>query len=223
MNENDLNVVASFTKCVEDLHSSKKRNHRIRRIRHRAQKRSRKNKSISKKLVVETIEQVPIKTVEEKPVEVVEQIPIENDIISPVEKEISKVEIVVPPIPKIVMNNEIHFENVNPSKTKTIKIEKMNEIPRVRNSLPLVDICRDRRRRISSIKKNSTENISRNDIAYALKPHYSAQKAALKQSFMPTWAKFSLSWNDERNILDSLRNVKINSSLNNLPLISLTA
>jgi len=72
--------------------------------------------------------------------------------------------------------------------------KKFNGIPKLRNSLPLVDICRDRRRRISSIKKNSAENISRNDIAYALKSNYSVQKTASKHSFMPTWAKFSLSW-----------------------------
>lgn len=209
MNENDLNVVASFTKCVEDLHSNKKRNHRIRRIRHRAQKRSRKNKSSEKSL---------IKIVEQKPIEEIENVSIE-----PIEKEIPKVEIVVPPIPKIQMNNEIIMENTNILKAKSVKAIKKNEIPKIRNSLPLVDICRDRRRRISSIKKNSTENISRNDIAYALKPHYSVQKTALKQSFMPTWAKFSLSWNDESSILDSLRNVKINSPLNNLPLITLAA
>ena len=76
----------------------------------------------------------------------------------------------------------------------------MTESPKLRNSLPLVDISRDRRRRISSIKKNSTENISRNDIAYALKPNYSVQKTA-KQSFMPTWAKFSLSWVRMNNLI----------------------
>ena len=57
----------------------------------------------------------------------------------------------------------------------------------------MVDLCRDRRRRISSIKRSSTENISRNEIAYALKSHYSVQKTA-KPTLMPTWAKFSLSW-----------------------------
>lgn len=207
MNENDLNVVASFTKCVEDLHSGKKRNHRIRRIRHRAQKRSRKNRS--------TIEPTVEKIVEEKS--------IEKEVELPVEKKTSEVEIDVAPIPKIALNNNTNSEKVTISKVKNINAEKrMNVTPKLRNSLPLVDICRDRRRRISSIKKNSTENISRNDIAYALKPHYSVQKTA-KQSFMPTWAKFSLSWNDESSILDSLRNVKINSLLNNLPLITVAA
>jgi hypothetical protein len=211
MNENDLNVVASFTKRVEDLHSGKKRNHRIRRIRHRAQKRSRKNRSTVEPTVEPTIEKI------------VEEQPIEKEVELPVEKETSEVEIVVAPIPKITLNNNINIEKVALSKAKNVNTEKrMTESPKLRNSLPLVDICRDRRRRISSIKKNSTENISRNDIAYALKPNYSVQKTA-KQSFMPTWAKFSLSWNDESSIVDSLRNVKINSPLNNLPLITVAA
>jgi len=216
MNENDLNVVASFTKCVEDLHSGKKRNHRIRRIRHRAQKRSRKNKTISlEKPIEQTIEQI----VEEKPVEVVENVVSS----SPVEKETLEAELIVAPIPKINLSNQLNFEKVNATKTKSIKTEKkVMGIPKLRNSLPLVDLCRDRRRRISSIKRNSTENISRNDIAYALKPNYSVQKT-VKQSFKPTWAKFSLSWNDESSILDSLRNVNVNSPLNNLPLITLAA
>lgn len=214
MNENDLNVVASFTKRVEDLHSGKKRSHRIRRIRHRAQKRSRKNKSTLEKQNLDAVEQI----IEEKPVEVTEDIP------SITKNNISKSELVVAPIPKIESNNETNFEKTNVVKAKSMKIEKkVNELSKIRNSLPLVDLCRDRRRRISSIKKSSTENISRNDIAKALKPDYSVQKTALKQSFMPTWAKFSLSWNDESSILDSLRNVKINSSLNNLPLITLAA
>jgi hypothetical protein len=213
MNENDLNVVASFTKRVEDLHSGKKRSHRIRRIRHRAQKRSRKNKSSLQKQNLEIVEQ----TIEQKPIEVIEDI-------SVTENNISKTELVIPPIPKVESINKTNIEKTDVVKEKSMKIEKkINELSKVRNSLPLVDLCRDRRRRISSIKRSSTENITRNDIAKALKPNYSVQKTALKQSFMPTWAKFSLSWNDESSILDSLRNVKINSSLNNLPLITLAA
>lgn len=209
MNENDLNVVASFTKRVEDLHSGKKRNHRIRRIRHRAQKRSRKNKSTLETKIEPTVEPI----VNEKPIEQT----IEEVINTPIEKEI-----VVAPIPKIINNNN-NLEKANVVKTKNIKTDKkLNEIAKLRNSLPLVDLCRDRRRRISSIKRSSTENISRNEIAYALKSHYSVQKTA-KPTLMPTWAKFSLSWNDESSILDSLRNVKINSPLNNLPLITLAA
>ncbi|ORX42484.1 hypothetical protein BCR36DRAFT_374501 [Piromyces finnis] len=208
MNENDLNVVASFTKCVEDLRSGSKRNHRIRRIRHRAQKRSRKNR-ITQQTVEPTIEKIVEK-------------PIEKEVVLPVKKEISEVEIIVAPTLKSSINNNDNFEKVTVPKVKNINTIKKKETSKVRNSLPLVDLCRDRRRRISSIKKNSSENISRNDIAYALKPNYSVKKTA-KQSFMPTWAKFSLSWNNESSILDSLRNVKINSPLNNLPLITLAA
>ncbi|ORX86656.1 hypothetical protein BCR32DRAFT_240800 [Anaeromyces robustus] len=184
MNENDLNVVASFTKRVEDLHSGKKRSHRIRRIRHRAQKRSRKNKSSLQKQNLEIVEQ----TIEQKPIEVIEDI-------SVTENNISKTELVIPPIPKVESINKTNIEKTDVVKEKSMKIEKkINELSKVRNSLPLVDLCRDRRRRISSIKRSSTENITRNDIAKALKPNYSVQKTALKQSFMPTWAKFSLSW-----------------------------
>ncbi len=92
---------------------------------------------------------------------------------------------------------------------------KLNEIAKLRNSLPLVDLCRDRRRRISSIKRSSTENISRNEIAYALKSHYSVQKTA-KPTLMPTWAKFSLSWvyliYIKQIILNNNNNNKINKN-----------
>jgi len=90
MNENDLNVVASFTKRVEDLHSGKKRNHRIRRIRHRAQKRSRKNKSSLLNKIEPTVETI----VDEKPIEQTIE-----EVTTPVEKEM-----VVAPIPKIINN-----------------------------------------------------------------------------------------------------------------------
>lgn len=201
-----MNVVVSSIKNVEDLRSGEKKNHRIRKVRHRAQKRYHKN-------------QTSLKTKEEKECRIV---PAEKEMkIENLSEKLEKNFEVIVPVPKVTTVNQLDLTEKD--SIKSLKRKLVNESMQTtkKDSLPIVDICRDRRRRITSIRRSSSENISRNAIAFALKPQYSVQKTALKHSFKPTWAQFSLLWNE--NTLDSLRNVKINSEKTNLPLITLAA
>ncbi|KAI8851049.1 hypothetical protein BC829DRAFT_387842 [Chytridium lagenaria] len=67
-------------------------------------------------------------------------------------------------------------------------------LPQPRLSRPIVDICRDRRRRITGVKRSMTVDVSRKEIAKALSTSQTMSREESRGGFSPLWARFALIW-----------------------------
>ncbi|KAJ3215735.1 splicing factor [Dinochytrium kinnereticum] len=67
-------------------------------------------------------------------------------------------------------------------------------LPQPRLSRPIIDICRDRRRRITGVKRSMPTEKSRKEIAKALNTPQSITSEA-QGILSPLWARFDLIWN----------------------------
>ncbi|KAJ3045321.1 hypothetical protein HK097_001225 [Rhizophlyctis rosea] len=213
---NDFGVDVSSAKSVEDLHRGVcEKNRRTRRIRHRAQKRYRTVKTTSAKHIVEDAENslsaivdfpaLPVISKSTKsPVPIVTPATTYSRVaVTPVRKTFPTYVPIIPVQPKKAAHTSVGMRENRRARvsrvSRPVKLappaQPKTEKLAVRHVRPVVDLCRDRRRRITSIKRCASKPPSRKDIARSLNAKYLPCIAANDGNMlMPSWVRFSLSW-----------------------------
>ncbi|TPX59675.1 hypothetical protein PhCBS80983_g02282 [Powellomyces hirtus] len=207
--DNDLGVVVSSAKSVEDLRrdgSQTKRRNRL--VRHRAQKRSRKANAVFVPAPQPTAEQ----TVEFPSLPRASQIATIPEVHTPSYKQALEAVRIIESVPYIHVAQRVkkisHAQRRPITSAARYRVSffpvtakhniAVSAAPRssgVSNiTRPLVDLCRDRRRRVTGIKRTSTVPTSRKYIAQHLSNSYQNGGHKTHLMLVPTWAKFSLHW-----------------------------
>ncbi|TPX67210.1 hypothetical protein SpCBS45565_g03911 [Spizellomyces sp. 'palustris'] len=213
--DNDLGVVASSALSVEDLHrdgSHKRRRNRL--VRHRAQKRYRKTSTTLPRSSPPAAEDSMASLMDFPSLPSIKSL--DNTILSSmVISEAYKHALVSVPLASSVpyvpicrsMNRTHHYKPASiirrrivaqPPKCKSnmSTFSKLN-LASLRLARPIVDLCRDRRRRVTSIKRGTPVVASRKDIAKDLSAMNKGAANANLLHFEPVWARFSLPWNQQ--------------------------
>lgn len=211
---------------------------RMRVIRHRAQKRYRKKQIPAeaveeiKEAVKETVVEFPAlpstKTISSDEIEIPTAADYKRALVTPY---ISPA-VMMPYVPVSIteknkqMKGSVRYTNLLPTftirtspKTKrniALQITKPKPVvqvqvtPTVRLARPMVDLCRDRRRRITSIKRNTVKTgnvpVTRKDIARDLsalnvKNTSTAKQRMNKMVLEPIWKRFELSWDCHQQVV----------------------
>ncbi|KAJ3085644.1 hypothetical protein HK102_013972, partial [Quaeritorhiza haematococci] len=240
----------SSAKCVEDLRrggvcvevseDTRRKGPRVRVKRHRAKKRSRPTRSATDNDLSGTdesllpIEEYPalVSAVNAMPVVLSQQQTYTAVLLTPAPV------FVAPPTP-VVCNSKpqlVHPVANLPAAThirlvvgdrQTASVQAVPEFTSSsttetkRPSRPIVDICRDRRRRITGIRRR-LPSLTRRAVAKRLNVNYSSpSRTSLKRvSFTPLWAQFSLQWTTFKPSLAELKDVLRSGAGNVIPVYS---
>ncbi|KAJ3189902.1 hypothetical protein HDU85_000188 [Gaertneriomyces sp. JEL0708] len=225
---NDLGVVASSDRnaVVEDLHLKSGRGRRCRVVRHRAKKRARGNAKKAADVPIESNTAADVNDFPELNALHTVQRMMENPFHSESYKEalLSVPPVAIPHIPvrqpceKQLGSVARAFKRLSVYPTAQRKVH-MKSVPVMvkpqvdtgssfvtrLTARPVIDLCRDRRRRITSIKRHITALASRKEIARNLnairvqRKSGTANTATRKVSLQPLWARFDLSWNSQES------------------------
>ncbi|TPX36747.1 hypothetical protein SmJEL517_g01143 [Synchytrium microbalum] len=185
----DLGVDVSSVNSVEDLHRCSGPKRAKRTIRHRAQKRYRPQKPNSDDFpplndstneLVESIESIVTTTL---PLET----PSYADVLM---TPVILVEQPTPHPPPTVVTMS-HVARAIKPRQKHSPVPIIPAIPNKRNVIPILDLRRDRRRRVACVKRTSVTPATRRDLAKSLAKKYTGVK---NECLAPLWARYAMAW-----------------------------